>query len=220
MGKALQSAVFNHIHLIYFVFFFLEEWVGGFNQPKPSKAETFWYYHLHTVEYFLCISILLKPNMSCFANQYPMYYRRGKVVSVSAMVRTVRSEHSQLGLKNQKVYLYLSWTYTFSRFCQAPYYIQTKITSLFCNSGSRLADFNIFVGKSADMEICAYFKGPGENAKEHKIPCRQPRIGRYVRIEKLSNTEPLTLCEVEIFGTPGFSGKLNHTTLPYLCDKG
>ena len=74
-------------------------------------------------------------------------------------------------------------------------------------SGERLRDLNILIGKTQDnWSLCDYYAGPALPGEELLIKCPQPMTGRYVKLQKVDNTDALCLCEVEVMGRPGTHG--------------
>ena len=68
-------------------------------------------------------------------------------------------------------------------------------------SEHRLVDLNILVGRTQDnWKLCDYYAGPGGAGEEVIIKCLQPLTGRYVKIQKVDDTDYLALCEVEVMG--------------------
>ena len=68
-------------------------------------------------------------------------------------------------------------------------------------SEHRLVDLNILVGRTQDnWKLCDYYAGPGGAGEKVIIKCLQPITGRYVKIQKVDDTDYLTLCEVEVMG--------------------
>ena len=71
-----------------------------------------------------------------------------------------------------------------------------------------LKDLNILVGKTQDSwSLCDYYAGPAAPDEEVFIKCRQLITGRYVKLQKVNDTYHLLLCEVEVMGHVGKSGK-------------
>ena len=74
-------------------------------------------------------------------------------------------------------------------------------------SEHRLVDLNILIGRTQDnWKLCDYYAGPGGAGEEVIIKCLQPITGRYVKIQKVDDTDYLTLCEVEVMGSTGAQG--------------
>ena len=74
-------------------------------------------------------------------------------------------------------------------------------------SGHRLVDLNILVGGTQDnWKLCDYYAGPGGAGEEVIIKCLQPLTGRYVKIQKVDDTDFLHFCEVEVMGRAGAQG--------------
>ncbi|XP_064638154.1 zonadhesin-like [Lineus longissimus] len=77
--------------------------------------------------------------------------------------------------------------------------------------GSRLADFDIVVtytrptpGRKlvfSSSEVCAHKTGAVPQGQSQTFNCNKQLQGRYVAVVR-SRSQPLTLCEVEVFGTP------------------
>ena len=87
-------------------------------------------------------------------------------------------------------------------------YSYEELGLLFTELGDRLRDLNILVGKTQDSwSLCDYYAGPAASDEEVIIKCQQLIKGRYVKLQKVTDTDPLTLCEVEVMGRMEKSGK-------------
>ena len=78
------------------------------------------------------------------------------------------------------------------------------------HSGDRLRDFNILIGKTLEaMNLCKYFSGPVADGASYTISCTDPITGRYVKLQKVDDTDYLTLCEVQVWGIQGLQGNMD-----------
>ena len=88
----------------------------------------------------------------------------------------------------------------------------------------RLHDVNVTVGgdgSSFDC-ICGFFKGPGSSHQRVEVVCQEQCRGRYVRLQIVSGSEFLQICEVEVYSNCNnwkFRTLKTHTFLSLLVSK-
>uniref|UniRef100_K1Q8Y3 Uncharacterized protein n=1 Tax=Magallana gigas TaxID=29159 RepID=K1Q8Y3_MAGGI len=81
-------------------------------------------------------------------------------------------------------------------------FVTDKISDGVFDMSFRLQDVTVTVGLTeSDVNThCGFFAGPGTASQLVVIDCPTLPRGRFVQISQI--TEPLTLCEVDVFGVP------------------
>jgi hypothetical protein len=89
-------------------------------------------------------------------------------------------------------------------------FIKSNVSILHTFPANRLRNFKILVTdtrprtghKLSGVRLCTYHRGVVGKGATKKLTCRGVVAGRYVAVQQ-ARSQPLTLCEVRVFGTKG-----------------